>query len=114
FDACELVHYQLTPHTKLYQNHWGITEPVGAAPVADSEIDLVLTPLLAVDMAGHRVGYGKGYYDRFFARLPKNALKIGLSLEPPIPAILDVHEADIGLDAVITPDRIFHFSGSGN
>ncbi len=51
--------------------------PPGAEPVNDDDVDLVLTPALAIDERGHRIGFGKGYYDHFLTRL-KNATSIAL------------------------------------
>lgn len=53
-------------------NDFGIEEPSGGTEVDEEDIDMVLVPLLAFDTQGNRVGYGKGYYDRFL----KNCLKI--------------------------------------
>ncbi len=77
-------------------------------------IDIVLTPLLACDRYGNRLGYGKGFYDRFFVQLAERGqspLKIGLAFSfqvidhvPQFP--LDQHR-DVPLDMVVTEDSIF-------
>lgn len=108
FGQNTLSHALITPETPLEENHWGITEPVGAAFVAETEIDLLLMPLLAFDVHGNRVGYGKGYYDRFLRHCRPEAQRIGLSLEPPVPAISDVNEFDEPLHACITPGKVYH------
>ncbi|GAA4306699.1 5-formyltetrahydrofolate cyclo-ligase [Nibribacter koreensis] len=108
-EDCSMTHYLLTPSTQLLVNKWGIPEPVQAQQITEAEIDLVLVPLLAFDLQGHRVGYGKGFYDRFLALLPKSSQKQGLSLEPPILQIEDVHPLDLTLDAVITPSQVYRF-----
>jgi len=97
----------VTPETELSPNRWGIDEPVGSAAVENDVIDLVLVPLLAFDMRGHRVGYGRGYYDRFLGTCRSDCLKVGLSLFPPIDLIENVSDHDIVLDSVITPDRVY-------
>lgn len=104
-----LTHFWLQPDTKLVQSKWGIPEPENAQPISVSEIDLVLVPLLAFDEKGHRVGYGKGFYDRFLAQCKPDTLKIGLSFEPPVAVIPDFQESDIALNFVITPTQIFKF-----
>lgn len=96
--------------TVLEENRWGIPEPLEPfAAVNASEIDMVLVPLLVFDKHGHRVGYGKGYYDRFLATCRDDILKVGLSFFEPVEAIADVSALDIRLDYCITPERIWKF-----
>ena len=70
---------------------------------------MVLVPLLAFDRLGHRVGYGKGFYDRFLASCRPGTTKIGLSLEAIGRQVGDVHEGDVVLDYVITPSEVIAF-----
>ncbi|MFW0714567.1 5-formyltetrahydrofolate cyclo-ligase [Pedobacter sp. N23S346] len=90
----------------LQKNLYNILEPQKGI-IHDGEIDLVLIPLLAFDRQGYRVGYGKGFYDRFLENI--NAQKIGLSLYPAVEKIEDVNEHDIRLDFCITPTEIIKF-----
>jgi 5-formyltetrahydrofolate cyclo-ligase len=92
------------------ENHWKILEPVSNLQFPVSQIDLVLIPLLCFDKKGYRVGYGKGYYDRFLADCRPDVLKIGLSIFEPIEQIKDVDAYDIRLDFCITPNKIWQFS----
>ncbi len=108
-DGQTLRHYHLTPNTRLADNRWGIPEPVGAAEVAPPQLDAILVPLLAFDEEGHRVGYGKGFYDRFLRECRPEARRIGLSLEPPVPKITDVWPGDIRLHACLTPEGVRWF-----
>lgn len=108
-DGVRLRHYQLTPGTVLVASRWGIPEPVGAPEVAPATFDAVLLPLLAFDEQGQRVGYGKGFYDRFLLECRPDALRIGLSLEPPVPRITDAWPGDVPLHACITPERVWQF-----
>ncbi|OON68291.1 5-formyltetrahydrofolate cyclo-ligase [Hymenobacter sp. CRA2] len=103
-----LTHRLLTPDTPLVESAWGIPEPVDAPLISPADIDAVLLPLLAFDEQGHRVGYGKGFYDRFLAECPR-ALRIGLSLEPPVPRIADVWPGDVPLHACVTPEKVWRF-----
>jgi len=66
----------------------------------------VLVPLLCFDRRGHRVGYGRGYYDRFLARCRHDCKKIGLSFFEPLAEIDDVHEGDVELNYCVTPDGV--------
>ena len=105
-----LSHFLLTPTTLLTENAWGIPEPAPTAhPLRPVDFDIVLVPLLAFDQRGHRVGYGKGFYDRFLAECRPDCLKIGLSLVEPIACIDDVELTDIRLDMCIAPTKIWFF-----
>lgn len=105
-----MEHYHLSEATILKENKWGIPEPVEGPACPVQHIDLVLLPLLAFDLQGHRLGYGAGFYDRFLAECAPNTKKVGLSLFPPLPApIGDVGEHDIPLDVCITPDQTYYF-----
>jgi 5-formyltetrahydrofolate cyclo-ligase len=97
------------PDTELEHNRWQIGEPVHNEKVEPAQVDLVIVPLLCFDRTGHRVGYGKGYYDRFLARCRPTCKKIGLSTFPPIDEIEDAHDGDIRLDACVTPASVISF-----
>lgn len=100
----------LVDEDTIYQtNQWGITEPKEGKTIELSNIDLVLVPLLVFDEAGYRVGFGKGYYDRFLAEKEEHTALIGFSYFDPIPLISDTHEFDIPLHLGITPKRIYEF-----
>lgn len=105
-----MSHYLLTKDTIFEENIWKIPEPVSNLQFPISEIDLVLIPLLCFDKKGYRVGYGKGYYDRFLADCRPDVLKIGLSFFEPVDEISDVDTFDIPLDYCITPNKIWQFS----
>jgi len=91
----------------LVENSYHIPEPQ-TATLFEGKIDMVLVPLLAFDNRGYRVGYGKGFYDRFLSGV--ETLKVGISLfEVQDDAISDVHEDDIHLDLCITPKQIYRF-----
>lgn len=108
-----LKNYRLTPETPLQTNRWGILEPAAtpATEVPPAAFDAVLVPLLAVDAAGHRVGYGGGFYDRFLAQCRPGCQFVGLQVldEPPVPAIADVLPTDIRLHACLMPGGVRHF-----
>jgi 5-formyltetrahydrofolate cyclo-ligase len=88
---------------------FGLEEPVEGNIVSPEKIDVVLVPLLAFDIRGFRVGYGKGFYDRFLTRCKKDVLTIGLSWFPPVESIDDIHANDVPLKYCITPQRIYAF-----
>lgn len=105
----ELESVEFDDSTQMKANDWGISEPAGENISDPSVIDLVLVPLLCFDDFGDRVGYGKGYYDRFLARCRPDCLKVGLNLFPPVALIDGINENDVPLDICITPERIYRF-----
>jgi 5-formyltetrahydrofolate cyclo-ligase len=107
FHAGEIENLKFTPETELVENAWQIHEPSHDETIAAEKIDLVLVPLLCFDEKGFRVGYGKGFYDRFLKNCRADCLKIGLSYFPPIPEIEDAHTHDVKLDFYVTPEKIF-------
>lgn len=105
----ELDTLSINEVTDFELDSWGIPMPVGARSTEPFSIQMVLIPLLAYDRSGNRLGYGKGYYDKFLSTLGSHVLKVGLSFFPPedqIPS--DTH--DVGLDICITPDQIHRFA----
>ncbi|GAB4001049.1 5-formyltetrahydrofolate cyclo-ligase [Spirosoma daeguense] len=102
----QLNHYPLNRDTQLQKNRWGIPEPIAIEQmqsITSNQFDIILVPLLVFDKQSHRVGYGKGYYDRFLAECRPDCLTIGLSLFEPIDVIDDIQETDIPLGSFIVP-----------
>jgi 5-formyltetrahydrofolate cyclo-ligase len=94
----------------VYQtNEWGITEPKQGMTIDPKEIDLVFVPMLICDRKGHRVGYGKGFYDRFLNLCRPDAVKMGFSYFEPIEQIVDSADFDVPLTYCITPQDIYEF-----
>lgn len=94
---------------QLKNNSLGIPEPQQGSPTPTEKIDVVIVPLLAFDQQGHRVGYGKGYYDRFLSQCRKTCSKNGLSFFDPTTDIEDIDSHDIRLDRCLTPQRVWTF-----
>lgn len=109
FDTRGMTHFLLTENTKLRKNDYNIPEPVNGLEVPAKMIDVVFVPLLAFDSYGNRVGYGKGFYDKFLADCRPETIKIGLSFFDAVDAIHDVFESDVKLDYCVTPDKIYVF-----
>ena len=86
-------------------NERGIREPVGEE--TDEEMDFVITPLLAVDKRGNRLGYGGGYYDRYFAE-NKNAVRIGYCYDFQIVKSVPNTSADIPLQYIVTDKQVLY------
>ena len=109
FESRKMIHYLLTDGTKIKKNEYNIPEPVDGIEVPDSKIDVVFVPLLAFDEKGHRVGYGKGFYDRFLSQCKPNVITIGLSFFEAEEKIEDVFESDVKLDYCVTPNGVYEF-----
>ena len=105
----ELVHVAINDETEFSLNEYGIKEPNNGNHFIIKNLDLIFIPLLAFDLEGHRVGYGKGYYDRFLKLTNKSSLKIGLSFFDPINKIQDIDDNDVKLDYCITPTQVHKF-----
>ncbi|MDH4276913.1 MAG: 5-formyltetrahydrofolate cyclo-ligase [Acidimicrobiia bacterium] len=85
---------------------YGYDQPTAGSPrIPDDEIGAVLVPALAFDAAGARLGRGKGYYDRFLARLSPSCLRIGITgdhLAEPLP----VGPHDVAMTHLAFSDRV--------
>lgn len=103
-----LTHSLWTDSTPLSVNSWGITEPIAGQEIAPRDIDMVIIPLLAFDKRGNRLGYGKGFYDRFLAECRPDVEKVGVSFFEP-EAIIASGPHDIPLNHCVTPATIWHF-----
>ena len=95
---------------QLKQSDRGILEPYQGVPAVVSKIDMVLVPLVAVDVEGNRVGYGKGFYDRFLKDCRPDCKKVGISFFAPTEKFSDVEDHDVPLNACFTPDEVFFFN----
>ncbi len=111
FETDTLESLKFTPVTELVLNTWMIHEPSHNELFVCEKFDIVLVPLLAYDRAGNRVGYGKGYYDKFLKNCRSGCTKVGLSYFPPEESIDDVNGHDVKLDYCLTPDETFVFGG---
>ncbi|MFM7020379.1 MAG: 5-formyltetrahydrofolate cyclo-ligase [Aquirufa sp.] len=109
----QLAAYLHDPHIPLIESPLGIAEPDPKKhqEISPQDIDWVIIPLLAFDEIGNRVGYGKGYYDRFLPLCRPDVLKIGLCLDEPFTQIQEVDEHDVPLDLCISPIAIHYFDG---
>jgi 5-formyltetrahydrofolate cyclo-ligase len=109
FKTRKMTHFLLTDNTKIKKNEYNIPEPIDGIEVPSHKIEVVFVPLLAFDKKGHRVGYGKGFYDKFLSECKPDIIKIGLSFFDPEELITDVFEGDIQLDYCVTPNSIYQF-----
>lgn len=101
-----LQHFVFEQDTVLEINSYGIPEPKDAKEIMAKEIDLVFVPLLISDKQNYRVGYGKGFYDRFLASCSKSVKTIGLNFFRPISEIKDKNKFDVPLDTILCPKTL--------
>ena len=109
FETKLMTHYLITDNTVIKKNTYNIPEPVNGIEITNNKLEVVFVPLLAFDEQGHRVGYGKGFYDKFLADCKPETIKIGLSFFEAENAIDDVFENDMKLDYCVTPERVYKF-----
>lgn len=88
----------------LIRSCFGSLEPDVCFAAPAHEIDVIFVPGVAFDENGHRMGRGKGHYDRFLA--PLNCIKIGLCFETQIEDFVPSEPHDIWMDAVVTDKRL--------
>lgn len=105
FEDDSLTHFYFDDTTQLELNKFGVPEPVNAKEAEVTEVDLVLVPLLISDKNNYRVGYGKGFYDRFLANCRTDVKTIGLNFFEPIDTITDLNRFDVPLDMVLYPKK---------
>lgn len=109
FESRKMTHYLLTDGTKIKKNEYNIPEPVDGIEVPDSKIEVVFVPLLAFDEKGHRVGYGKGFYDRFLSKCKPDVITVGLSFFEAEKEISDINPNDFALKYCVTPLKSYKF-----
>lgn len=109
FNTGKLKHFLLQENTALKISEYGIPEPESGIELPSDIMDVVFVPLLAFDYDGNRIGYGKGFYDRFLSECKENTLFIGLSFFEPEEEEIHYEAMDVPLNFCITPKRIYSF-----
>ena len=105
--AHDTLHYEVVAdRTNLISGHYGILEPPVATIATLYDVDVIIVPGVAFDQTGHRLGFGKGYYDRALMQKSPQTLLIGLchnfQLVDQLP-----HEAhDIPMDIIVTDHQV--------
>ncbi|WP_121667357.1 5-formyltetrahydrofolate cyclo-ligase [Mesonia aquimarina] len=109
FKSLEMKHFLLTDSTAIKNNEWGIPEPVNGIEIQPNQLEVIFIPLLAFDKNGHRIGYGKGFYDRFLEKCAPKTIKIGLSFFEAEQENFKALPTDIALDYCVTPEKVYRF-----
>jgi 5-formyltetrahydrofolate cyclo-ligase len=102
-DKTTMLAIPLSDFTDLEPDKLGILTPKSSQPAA-SPFDIAITPGLGFTEKGDRLGYGRGYYDRWFAK-NKVKTKIGVAYEVQIVSELPLEETDLPLDILVTEKR---------
>ena len=94
--------YQITSYDDLEAGYFGILEPKEECKEVNvSENSIVIMPGVAFDRKGNRIGYGKGYYDKYFSRYPE-VYKIAIAFSMQIVDEIPADEFDIKANCVVT------------
>jgi 5-formyltetrahydrofolate cyclo-ligase len=107
--SISIENFYFEERRQMKPNAWGIPEPEYGEPTQTSDIDIVLVPMLIADQYGNRVGYGKGFYDKFLATCKASCISVGLCFYEPILRITDVNELDVPLKYCATPVKVHRF-----
>ncbi len=104
----KIVPEEVTTLDDLVPGFAGIAEPPASRgrSVSLGEIDLIVVPGVAFDPACHRLGYGRGYYDRLLRQREKRTAAVGLAYECQIVTTLPLEEGDATVDCVVTENRV--------
>ncbi|MCX5701322.1 MAG: 5-formyltetrahydrofolate cyclo-ligase [Candidatus Omnitrophica bacterium] len=91
----------LDSHAHLKKGPYGVFEPVTSRFIGLKDLDLVIAPGVAFDKQGNRLGRGKGYYDRFLSKIPKDTPSIGLAYNLQILPVVPTTIHDVSVKKVI-------------
>lgn len=109
FETGELEHSLISSFDELEKNKWGVLEPK-IVQQTNLQIDLIIVPLLAADKNFNRLGYGKGFYDRFLEK--EDATRVGLLFDEFIFDSIPVEDFDEKLDILISEKRLLSRNNS--
>ena len=109
-ETFEMDFYRILSKQDLSIGAFRIPEPTKTQKIAPIDLDVILLPLLAFDRSGHRIGYGKGFYDRYLNRTKKELIKIGISLFDNFDTFDDVDSFDVPMTYCSTPQRFIDFT----
>jgi 5-formyltetrahydrofolate cyclo-ligase len=100
---------EVSQRQELVPGAYGILEPGGAKIVPPAALGLIVVPGVAFDLAGHRLGYGKGYYDRFL--LGGRGHLVGLCFDFQLVTKLPAEVHDVRMDMLVTDERTLRLAG---
>jgi 5-formyltetrahydrofolate cyclo-ligase len=106
----DLEFVEIESPAELVSGAFGVKEPKGCSLVPVENVDLIVVPGVAFDQRGHRLGYGRGYYDRALARCQDHCIKVGLAYDFQLVEELPVTDFDETLSLLITESQTLNFS----
>ena len=109
FERQEMEAIEVNADTAFQKNGWNIHEPMDGTVTDAMAIDMIFVPLIIFDKHGYRIGYGKGFYDKYLKRCRPDCLKVGFCYFEPIDLIEGTHEFDVPLNLCITPNNAYVF-----
>jgi 5-formyltetrahydrofolate cyclo-ligase len=95
--------------TPFIKNEYNIHEPMNGVVTDAGLLDMIFIPLLAFDEKGIRVGYGKGFYDKYLQHCRPDCIKIGFCYFEALDRIEGTHDFDVPLDICVTPNKVYVF-----
>lgn len=97
-------HHIKNIHVEIMPGQFGIREPLaGSIEIPLAKLDLILVPGVAFDRRGHRLGRGKGFYDRLLEKF--RGVKCGIAFDEQLVAAVPVEKLDVKMDFILTPTR---------
>ncbi|MDT8443190.1 MAG: 5-formyltetrahydrofolate cyclo-ligase [Desulfuromonadales bacterium] len=106
----ELVFVEVRSSDDLAPGAFGVLEPRGDNAIPAENLDLVIVPGVAFDLTGHRLGYGRGFYDRALAECRADCVKLGFAYDSQLLAALPATKHDQMLSVLITESRTLNFT----
>jgi 5-formyltetrahydrofolate cyclo-ligase len=105
--GADLYFHQVAAADELQSGAFGVAEPSASANcIAIEDLDLLVVPGVAFDVRGYRLGYGKGFYDRYLVGRPQSLTTVGFAFEFQLFEQLPVEEHDQPLDYIVTETRV--------
>ena len=109
FEDHSMQSVQTDDDTRFRKNKYGLYEPEDGVAINPGGMDMIFVPLLSFDKKGYRVGYGKGFYDRYLSQCRSDCIKIGFSYFEPLDKIENTNEFDVPLNLCVTPTTVYAF-----
>ncbi len=94
----------------MVESNYGPQEPLNKEALDPAVVEVVIVPGLGFDPQGRRIGYGRGFYDRFLARVPPHAVAIGFGFAEQLAERIPTEDHDITLHALVTDEGFFRIA----